>query len=191
MTIFGSVLCTILFIAFIVLIGYFVQEISLDEFTWWGHLLASPLYALGSMLIMLTLLSIAMLIGYSSEQPDLTSSTKTEIYSIGVNTGGEVHGHFVLGCGSVNGETYPTYRFYTMSDNRYHLNEVIANNFDIVCTDTIEPCIVYDATRMMMYPIRMKWFWQDTVYIPIEEKNMTGTIYIPTNSIVQSYKIQL
>ena len=191
MTIFGSVLCTILFIAFIVLIGYFVQEISLDEFTWWGHLLASPLYAIGSMLIMLTILSIAMLIGYSSEQPDLTSSTKTEIYSIGVNTGGEVHGHFVLGCGSVNGETYPTYRFYTMSDNRYHLNEVIANNFDIVCTDTIEPCIVYDATRLMMYPIRMKWFWKDTVYIPIENKNMTGTIYIPKNSIVQSYRIQL
>ena len=191
MTIFGSVFCTILFIAFIVLIGYFVQEISLDEFTWWGHLLASPLYAIGSMLIMLTILSIAMLIGYSSEQSDLTSSTKTEIYSIGVNTGGEVHGHFVLGCGSVNGETYPTYRFYTMSDNRYHLNEVSANNFDIVCTDTIEPCIVYDATRLMMYPIRMKWFWKDTVYISIENKNMTGTIYIPKNSIVQSYKIQL
>lgn len=191
MTIFGSVLCTILFIAFIVLIGYFVQEISLDEFTWWLHVLVSPLYAIGSMLIMLIILPIAMLIGYSSEQPDLTSSTKTEIYSIGVNTGGEVHGHFVLGCGSVNGETYPTYRFYTMSDNRYHLNEVIANNFDIVCTDTIEPCIVYDATRLVMYPIRMKWFWKDNVYIPIENKNMTGTIYIPTNSIVQSYKIQL
>lgn len=190
MTIFGSVLCTILFIAFIVLIGYFVQGSC--DFTWWLHVLLSPLYAIGSMLMVLIILVlIAIPIGYSSEQPDLTSSAKTEIYSIGVNTRGEVHGHFVLGCGSVNGETYPTYRFYTMSDNRYHLNEVIANNFDIVCTDTIEPCIVYDATRMAMYPIRMKWFWKDTVYIPIENKNMTGTIYIPKNSIVQSYKIQL
>jgi hypothetical protein len=191
MTIFGLVLCTILFIAFIVLIGYFVQELSLDEFKWWGHVLASPLYAMGSMLIMLTLLFMVMAITHSSEQPDLTSSTKTEIYSIGVNTRGEVHGHFVLGCGSVNGETYPTYRFYTMSDNRYHLNEVNANNFDIVCTDTIEPCIVYNATRTMTYPVRMKWFWKDTVYTTIEEKNMSGIIYIPTNSIVQSYKIQL
>ena len=189
MTIFGSVLCTILFIAFIVLIGYFAQDSC--DFTWWLHVLLSPLYAIGSMLMVLIILLIAMPIGHSSEQPDLTSSTKTEIYSIGVNTGGEVHGHFVLGCGSVNGETYPTYRFYTMSDNRYHLNEINANNFDIVCTDTIEPCIVYDATRMAMYPIRMKWFWKDTVYIPIENKNMTGTIYIPKNSIVQSYKIQL
>ena len=187
MTIFGSVLCTILFIA--ILICYFAQGSC--DFTWWLHVLVFPLYAIGSMLMVLIILSIAMFIGYSSEQPDLTSSTKTEIYSIGVNTGGEVHGHFVLGCGSVNGETYPTYRFYTMSDNRYHLNEVNANNLDIVCTDTIEPCIVYDATRMAMYPIRMKWFWKDTIYIPIENKNMTGTIYIPKNSIVQSYKIQL
>ena len=190
MTIFGSVLCTILFIAFIVLIGYFAQDSC--DFTWWLHVLLSPLYAIGSMLMVLIIIAlIAMPIGYSSEQPDLTSSTKTEIYSIGVNTGGEVHGHFVLGCGSVNGETYPTYRFYTMSDGRYHLNEVSTNSFDIVCTDTIEPCIVYDATRLIMYPIRMKWFWKDTVYIPIENKNMTGTIYMPKNSIVQSYKIQL
>ena len=91
----------------------------------------------------------------------------------------------------MSGATYPTYRFYTLTkDNKYHLNEVIAENFDIVCTDTVEPCIVYDETRMVMQP-KMKILVDECIYSDIEDDNLTGTIYIPKNSIVQSYKIQL
>ena len=128
---------------------------------------------------------------YCDFVPDPLSSKTEEIYSLGTNIGGEVHGHFVLGCGTVSGEVYPTYRFYTVTqDNKYHLNEVVAENFDIVCTDTVEPCIVYDVTKMVMQPVR-KIFFDECIYSDIEDNNLTGTIYIPKNSIIQSYKIQL
>ena len=191
MTILGAVIFSILTVLFICLVPFIVEKTS-DGITWWKHLCLSPFYVLLSVLVSLCLIMIFVFpISYSDEIPDPLSSKKVEIYSLGLNTSGEVQGHFVLGCGTVSGEIYPTYRFYTISqDNKYHLNEVIAKNFDIVCTDTVEPCIVYDATKMVMYPVR-KFFFNECIYFDIEDDNLTGTIYIPKNSIVQSYKIQL
>lgn len=188
MTHFGGFLFAFLFILFILLIGYLVQKDN--DFCWWAHLLMSPLYAVGSFIITVAILLIMFGIAFSDKEFDPSSTEKTEIYSIGINTAGEVHGHFVLGCGSVNGETYPTYRFYTMSDNRYHLNEVNANNFDIVCTDTVAPCIVY-TTQYVEHPKRLKFIFNEDIHSDIEKADLSGTIYIPENSVVQSYKIQL
>ena len=191
MTTLGTVISITLFVLFICLC-VFIMEKATDGISWWVHLCLSPFYAIISGVLSICLILLILFpISYSDEAPDPLSSKNVEIYSLGINAGGEVHGHFVLGSGTVSGEMYPTYRFYTLTkDNRYHLNEVIAKNFDIVCTDTIKPCIVYDATRMAVCPIR-KFFFNECIYIDIEDSNLTGTIYIPKNSIVQSYKIQL
>lgn len=191
MTILGTVIFSILTVLFICLTAFFVEKLT-DGFPLLAHLLVLPIYVTLSILVSLCLICIFVFpVSYSDEVPDPLSSKKTEIYSLGLNTGDEVHGHFVLGCGTISGGTYPTYRFYTLTqDNKYHLNETLAENFDIVCTDTVEPCIVYDATKMVMYPIR-KFFFNECIYFDIEDNNLTGTIYIPKNSIVQSYKIQL
>lgn len=191
MTHFGGFLFVFLFILFIIIIGYFVQRDSYD-FCWWAHLLMSPIYAAGSFVISFIILLVMFGIAFTDKEPDLTTSEKTEIYSIGLNTVGQVHGSFVLGCGTINGETYPTYRFYTVTeDGKYHLNEVNANNFDIVCTDTVAPCIVYNAIKYVKHPQRLKFIFNEDVYSDIEKVDLGGTIYIPENSVVQSYKIQL
>ena len=187
MTILGAVILSILTTLFICLCAFVVEKVS-DGIPWWLHLCLSPFYTAISVLLTICLI---LPFSYYDYVPDPLSSKKVEIYSLGLNNGGEVNGHFVLGCGTVSGEIYPIYRFYTLTqDNRYHLNEVIAKNFDVVCTDTVEPCIVYNATKKVMNPTR-KIFFDKDIYLDIEDNNLTGTIYIPKNSIVQSYKIQL
>lgn len=187
MTTLGAVIFSILNVLFICLVAFIVENTS-DGLPVWLHVILSPFYIVIAVLVSLCLI---LPFSYDDSVSDPLSSEKVEIYSIGLNTSGEVHGNFVLGCGTVSGETYPTYRFYTITeDNKYHLNEVIAENFDIVCTDTVEPCIVYDATKTVMSPIR-KIFFNECIYFDIEDNDLTGTIYIPKNSIVQSYKIQL
>lgn len=192
MTHFGGFLFVFLFILFIVLIGIGANNEGSYPLPWWVHLLLSPIYAVGSFIVTFVILIIMFLIAFPDKEYDLSTTQKTEIYSIGLNTAGEVHGSFVLGCGTINGETYPAYRFYTITeDGKYHLNEVNANNFDIVCTDTVAPCIVYNATQYVEHPKRLKFIFNEDIHSDVKKVYLGGTIYIPENSVVQSYKIQL
>jgi hypothetical protein len=148
-----------------------------------------------SFCINILLLVLLNILSMGEFEPDKTTSKEMPIYSMGLNNKMEINGSFVLGCGTVNGESYTTYRYFTCENERYHLNEVNANNFDIVCTDSVAPKVVIDATMEVSKIKYLKWFWDvnkiSNMEQEIDPQDYKGTIYIPKNSIIQSYKIQL
>jgi hypothetical protein len=130
-------------------------------------------------------------ITYSSDgKLDETSVKTVPIHSIGVTNGSAFGGNFFLGIGSVDGESYPVYQFYTLSeDNRYKIHQVNANNYDIVCTDSIAPSIQYCDSAIITPPIGL--IFNEEIKNHRKMKDSKGTIYIPSNSIVADFKIDL
>lgn len=188
MTIFGNILFWVILVASCVCFIRFIHVAT--DCRWWAHILWSPVNIFISGLITLMVYVILYACTYTSSYEDPTSKHEVEIYSIGINTKYDVNGSFMLGCGTINGTSVPTYRFYTLTQDRYKLVEVNANNFDIVCTDTVNPKIVIDATETLEEP-NHRLVFNDTIHKTIEKENWHGTIYIPKNSIVQSFNIQL
>ena len=130
-------------------------------------------------------------LGLALSKPDPTSRQEITIYSIGTDTRFEVNGKFFLGCGTLHGESEPSYRFYAKQNGGLVLREVPAKNFVVILTDDVKPKVVINATRRVTYPNFLNFLWSEPEYWPIELKDQSGKIYIPKNSIVQSYNMNL
>lgn len=195
MTVGGIVFFVVLTIVLFVAFYCCLNEGDFGWMEWWMHLCLSPLVLLMSLLINVVVFLFMVCIAYGVDESTPLPETKKEIpiYSIGVNTQYSVFGGFTLGCGTIEGTSIPSYRFYEMTeDGKYHLEEIPAENFDIVCTDFVTPKIVIDATYEGMKRKRLGWmFEKDMLKIEIEKKNLHGTIYIPEGSVIQSYEIKL
>ena len=188
MTIFGNILFWVILVA--LCIGFIWIMHNVTDCKWWEHILWSPVNVIISGLITLIIFALIFVCTYTISYEDTMSKHEVEIYSIGINTKYDVNGSFMLGCGTINGTSVPTYRFYTLTQDRYKLVEVNANNFDIICTDTVIPKIVIDATELIQEP-NHRLIFNDTMHETLEREKWHGTIYIPKNSIVQSFNIQL
>ena len=187
MTVFG----TILFFA--ILIGLFIFIYSntfgpYDELSF--KIIISPLILLFSLIADGLVFLILLAISYSEPKALAESRKEIPIYSLGGNTSFSVHGAFVLGTGVIDGTTTPSYRYYELVNGKYHLDEIPAGNFDIVCTNSVEPKIVIDATMEKTYP-KLTWIFKEAFSTEIDKDKLTGTIYIPEGSIIQSYEIKL
>lgn len=193
MTTFGAIFLIVLFIGLFILALYSFHDFDIDwRSNWWIHLLLTPVYAIMAGLCELLILIIMILAVYPDKVPDTTYEKDIPIYSIGLNNDEEVSGSFVLGCGSFSGEMIPTYRYYEKDENgAFHLNEVNAKNFVIVMTDDVVPHIHVNATKCKMVPKRCKWMFVETVHSNLKQEKWEGTIYLPSNAIVQSYQIKL
>lgn len=109
------------------------------------------------------------------------------IYPIDMN---QTCGTFHLGIGVKKIDKYKsisTYNFYIKCNGKYDLYEVNSKNFKIVCTNKVKPKIVIDATYEIAKIKRLKFIFNEDLHSPIDEKNLSGIIYIPENSIIQSY----
>ena len=193
MTLAGIIFFIALFIGLFVLGMYSLHDFDIDwRSNWWIHLLMTPIYAFFAALGEFLILVLMVLLVYPDKVPDTTYEKDIPIYSIGLSNDDEVKGSFVLGCGSFGGEMIPTYRYYEKDENdAYHLNEVNAKNFVIVMTDDVTPHIHVNATHCKMIPKRCKWIFTETVHSSIKQEKWEGTIYLPSNAIVQSYQIKL
>ena len=191
MTTLGFVFFWIVFALFVILsVLVHLDDLDLGK----GFLVfMTILRSIGIFVVQVLAFLVLYVVSLSDREPDQTTKQEIEIYSMGINSGERVNGSFVLGCGSVDGKTFPTYRYFTVEDNRYKLREVNANNFDIVCTDSISPRVIIDATKTKEKVIRLKWlFNQDKELIrDMNPDRYTGTIYIPVGSVIQSYNVQL
>lgn len=86
----------------------------------------------------------------------IVSEKNLPIYSISLNDGYNVNGEFILGSGSISGESSPTYRFYIENENgEYSLMEVDARKFNIVMVDTVAPFVHIDGTKKLFNPMRI------------------------------------
>jgi hypothetical protein len=194
MTIFGIIFFGIFLIAAVV--WPFIDEFS-DKCSWWDFsdyckAIGSAVFKMGvSVVLLLFIFVFSLAITYSGNgKIDETSVKTVPIHSIGVTNGSEFGGNFFLGIGSVDGESYPVYQFYTLSeDNRYKIHQVNANNYDIVCTDSIAPSIQYCDSAIVTPPIGL--LFNADIKNHREMKDSKGTIYIPSNSIVADFKIDL
>lgn len=194
MTIFGIIFFGILLLAAIV--WPFVYEFS-EKCCWWHFsdyckAVGNGLIKMGmSIFLLLFIFVFALALTYCSDgKIDETSVKTVPIHSIGVTNSSSVGGNFFLGIGSVNGESYPVYQFYTLSeDNRYKLHQVNANNYDIVCTDSIAPSIQYCDSAIVTPPIGL--LFKEEIKNRRDMKDSKGTIYIPSNSIVADFTIDL
>lgn len=131
---------------------------------------------------------MTFLIAHINKDEYTGETEKCYIHSINLSHGGEVTGAFVLGIGGVDGKMYRTYNFYTKTeDNMYELKTIKPENFKIVCTDTVEPHIEY-YNKGFSVP---KFIFKDTFYYDIEMEDSNGVIYLPSNAIMQNYKIKL
>lgn len=187
MTVFG----TILFFA--ILIGLFILICSLmfdpyDDLLF--KIFMSPFILLLSLIVDGLIFLILFAISYSEPKVSADSRKEIPIYSLGGNTSFSVHGTFVLGTGVIDGTTTPSYRYYEFVNGKYHLDEIPAGNFDIVCTNSVEPKIVIDATMEKTDP-KLTWIFKESFSTEIDKDKLTGTIYIPEGSIIQSYEIKL
>ena len=193
MTTSGAIFLIVLFIGLFILTMYGFHDFHIEwRWEWWKQILMAPLYALFAILIELALIVMMVLIAYPTKEPDVTSQKDIPIYTIGINDKYNIDGSFVLGCGTVDGESNPVYRFYEINeDSIYVLNEVNAKNFSIVLTDDVVPHIHVNATKCKMVPNRCKWMFVETVHSNIRQEKWEGIIYLPSNSIVQSYQIKL
>ena len=193
MTTLGNIIfiITLLVLSFLLNLG-FLDDIKNER--WIRGIFGTLGGCIAAFLFDMVIFLCLAIISYGAIEDNSESATRTPIYSIGVSTGNEINGQFVLGCGGINGYSYPTYRFFTFENNKYRLCEVNANNFDVVCTDDVEPQIVIDATKTVEKIVRLKSIFDENKLIIERDKNKedyTGTIYIPKNSIIQTYKIQL
>lgn len=188
MTIFGEILFWAIFAALCISFIWIMHNAT--DCRWWVHIWWSPVNVIISGLITIIILVIIFSCTYTISYENPMSKHEVEIYSIGIGAKYDVNGTFMLGTGTINGSSVPTYRFYTLTEDRYKLVEVNANNFDIVCTDTVIPKIVIDATELIEEP-NHRLVFNDTIHKSLEKEKWHGTIYIPKNSIVQSYNIQL
>lgn len=187
MTVFG----TILFFA--ILIGLFILIYCLafgpyDELSF--KIFISPFMLLFSLIADGLIFLILLVISYSEPKVLVDSRKEIPIYSLGGNTSFSVHGTFILGTGVIDGTTTPSYRYYEFVNGKYHLDEIPAGNFDIVCTDSVEPKIVIDATMEKADP-KLTLIFKESFSTEIDKDKLTGTIYIPEGSIIQSYEIKL
>jgi len=117
---------------------------------------------------------------------------KSNIYSVARNSKLDISGSFVLGCGSIYGTTHPSYLFFVETgESKYILREVNAINYEIVLTDTVAPYVyeTYEVTTEPSGKFLKKILNPKTRRVC--DKYKKGTIYLPTNSIVQKYDISL
>lgn len=117
---------------------------------------------------------------------------QSNIYSVARNNKLDISGSFVLGCGSIHGTTHPSYLFFVeRGESKYLLREVNASNYEIVLTDTVSPYVyeTYEVTTEPSGKFLKKIFKPRTRRVC--DKCQRGTLYLPTNSIVQKYDISL
>lgn len=187
MTIFGDILfwglLVGLFIGF-----YFLFLWDIDG--WLIKLFISPFILVLATICDALLFVILMTISYSDMKPLPETKKEIPIYSLGGSSEFSVHGEFSLGCGTINGTSTPSYRYYEVVDGKYRLNEIPAENFGIVYSDYTEPKIIIDATKEGAEP-KLTWIFKDKEIHDIDKDKLTGTIYIPDGSIIQSYEIKL
>lgn len=195
MTTLGNVFMWFLVVVFTAFWFEVVTEWENDWKNLWGlYLLISPLTALMGVLSTAVVGLIIMASSFTDKVPGQSTGYEVPIYSAGVNTQLNIDGAFFLGCGTIHGTSTPSYRYFVADGDKYKLKEVSANNFDVVCTDTCSPKIVVDASKKRGEIKRFKWMWRKDCdllesNIPLEDR--TGIIYIPKNSIVQSFRIEL
>jgi hypothetical protein len=199
MTTFGIIFLTIIATVIFILCAYIAwSNEKLDSFA--DYILVffkQCFFTLFGGLVFLLIFMIITAIEYSGEDRYYEKSSKTElnIYSINISNGFEMNGSFILGSGYVDGETYNTYRFYTNTkDDIYKLDvfkleTVNADNFNIVCTDTVSPHIEYYNTEC--FEPNFGLFFKKTLKTHITLDKAEGIIYLPTNSIIQNYQIKL
>ena len=158
-------------------------------------ILITPVYCIISALLSLVILMILVCVGYGDSihtkfNWNLCEPHTEYIYSIKQSTRSDVHSDFCLGTGSLQGATAPSYRYYAKNNGKYKLCEVCALNYDIVMTDSIQPQIVVDGIKRYIEPKRLNWmFGRHAITINVPKNEQTGTIYIPKNSIIESYDI--
>lgn len=186
MTIFGNVLFFALLTGFFL----FLFHNTLRYEVWWGKVLMSPFLIIASLFCDGLIFLMLHAISYSDPKVLPDSRKEIPIYSIGGGTSFSVSGRFVLGAGAIDGTTKPSYRYYEFINGKYHLNEIPAENFGIICTNLTEPKIVINATKEGMEP-KLTWIFKETYTRNIENDKLTGTIYIPEGSVIQSYEIKL
>ena len=194
MTIFGIIFFGILLLVAIVwpFIDEFSDKCSRWDFSDYCKAIGSSFVKMAMSIIILLIIFVFFLaLTYSGDgKLDETSIKTVPIHSIGVTNGSSFGGNFFLGIGSIDGESYPVYQFYTLSeDNRYKLHQVNANNYDIVCTDSIEPSIQYCDSAIVSPPIGL--LFKTDIKNHRKMKDSKGTIYIPSNSIVADFTIDL
>ena len=178
--------------------GIFLMIVAMIALAWFFEWLMEDFVGvLFGIVVVPGLIVLLSLKCVSDWEDDPSTRIETEIYSMGVNTKGFVYGDFILGSGTINGTSYPSYRYYVKdeTDNSYTLNEVYAKNFKIICTDTVKPKIVINATRehKLVKP-GYKWLFDENSFWHNREKcelRYSGKIYIPKNSIIQSFRIEL
>jgi hypothetical protein len=102
--------------------------------------------------------------------PATSLNSSTPIYSLKTSEG--VQAQFMLGSGSVNSN--PVYLCYTKNDIGYSLKEVDASKSIIIQTNDTPP-------RMDTYKLNLVW------EILLFADNSEYRIYIPENSIIQTY----
>ena len=192
MTIFGIILFSVMFITLWIVIGKCAADTSkgdyIFEYTKGDIIYGIIIGFIVSLIIMCLVLGACYTIGYKH---DKYIDHTVPIYSIGLSTDGGMTGSFVLGTGSVKGELYPSYRYFVKDNGTFELREVRADNYKIVCTDSVNPNIKYHHTGVLVPRTRMRWLWKSEMRITIEPEYRKGTIYLPKNSIIQSYTIKL
>lgn len=148
------------------------------------------LFTLFGAFLFAIILLVSFALEYTNEIEYTGETEKCYIHSINLSHGGDVTGSFVLGIGEVDGKMYRTYNFYTKTgDNMYELKTIKSDNFKIVCTDTVEPHIVYynRGFNAPNYGITFK----DTLYSTLNMEDSKGIIYLPSNAIIKNYQIKL
>ena len=193
MTTFGVILTILLFAAAIILPWILI----FSNRGYYTPIAESIFMSLGANVIFtfIAFLIVACLMGisYNSDTAVPVESSKVyhEVYSIALRDNNEQQGVFVLGIGEINGETKPVYRFYVKTEQgAYRFMTVDAEKYDIVCTDTVAPHIEW-YEKETQQPTCLRWIFNEPQDFYISKKDKTGLIYIPENSIVQSYKIEL
>ena len=183
MTTFGTILVLITFIIFFALSIKFFKELGFCAI---HHVFFSPIYAIASGLITAFIFVVLASLSSGRFEPDLSTKKEMAIYPIDMNhTGGTFH----LGVGVKKINKYKsisTYNFYIKCNGKYDLYEVNAKNFKIVCTNKVKPKIVINATHENA-KMKIKLIFNEDLHSPIDEKYLTGTIYIPENSVIQAY----
>ncbi len=142
-----------------------------------------------SCLLSFLVIVIIFLFTFRRGNSQIVSEKNLPIYSISLNDGYNVNGEFILGSGSISGESSPTYRFYIENENgEYSLMEVDARKFNIVMVDTVAPFVHIDGTKKLFNPMRI---FVNPVVLNIEESEYEGTIYLPTKSIIKTFDVSL
>lgn len=103
-----------------------------------------------------------------------------------------VKGVFILGTGSINGNSYSEYITYGKFQKGLKRLELSATNYYIKETDSKSPCIPKYFKISVLKPFESKWFWNRKYQrgSGFRENLDAEVIIVPTNTIYKEFSIR-